>query len=139
MRARNSVQLIGYLCSRAKLLYFSDYTATCTITVRTIEPFVDSAGNRKDVVERHRVVFYGKIAEAVDLCLDEGSYVLIGGRLRTRRWADAQGSTHYTTEVVCKELVMLDRKKGGDTFPDTLVEDTDLSDDLGAPVVKEKA
>jgi single-strand DNA-binding protein len=37
--------------------------------------------------------------------------VYVEGRLQTRRWEDAEGNKHFTTELVAKEMIMLGEKK----------------------------
>ena len=36
--------------------------------------------------------------------------VYVAGRLKTDRWTDDKGETHYRTQVVARQMQMLDRK-----------------------------
>ena len=53
---------------------------------------------------------FGKVAEIAGEYLRKGSQVYIEGRLRTDRWTDDKGETHYTTRVVARGMQILDRK-----------------------------
>ena len=41
------------------------------------------------------------------------SRIYIEGKLQTRKWQDKEGGTRYTTEIVAREMKMLDGKKDG--------------------------
>ena len=53
------------------------------------------------------VVAWGGLAEVCNQHLRKGQQVYVEGRLQTRRWEDAEGNKHYTTELVAKEMIML--------------------------------
>ncbi len=48
--------------------------------------------------EWHRVVVFGKSAEAIQKYTSKGSQLFVEGRLRTNKWQDKNGNTQYTTE-----------------------------------------
>ena len=61
------------------------------------------------------VVAWEKLAEICGQYLAKGSLVFISGRMQTRKGQDKEGGTRYTTEIVAREMKMLDRKgSGGD-------------------------
>ena len=59
------------------------------------------------------VVAWEKLAEIAGQYLTKGSLVFISGRMQTRKWQDKEGGTRYTTEIVAREMKMLDGKKDG--------------------------
>ena len=59
------------------------------------------------------VVAWEKLAEIAGQYLTKGSLVFISGRMQTRKWQDKEGGTRYTTEIVAREMKMLDSKKDG--------------------------
>ena len=59
------------------------------------------------------VVAWEKLAEIVGQYLTKGSLVFISGRMQTRKWQDKEGGTRYTTEIVAREMKMLDGKEDG--------------------------
>jgi single-strand DNA-binding protein len=56
-------------------------------------------------------VAWGGLAEICNQHLQKGMQVYVEGRLQTRRWEDADGNKHFTTELVAKEMIMLGEKK----------------------------
>ena len=56
---------------------------------------------------------FGKLAELIGQYCHKGSAVYLEGKLRTRKWDDKEGATHYTTEVVLDEFINLDKREAG--------------------------
>jgi single-strand DNA-binding protein len=50
--------------------------------------------------EWHNVVIWGNQAEGLSKILRKGSFLIVVGRLQTRKWQDRDGQDRYTTEVV---------------------------------------
>ena len=69
-------------------------------------------GEKKELTEWHRVVFYRKLAEIAAQYLKKGSQVYIEGRIRTRKWTDKEGQERYTTEIEANEMQMLGSRQG---------------------------
>ena len=62
--------------------------------------------------EWHRVVYFNRLAEIAAEYLRKGSKIYVEGALRTRKWQDKEGQDRYTTEIVGREMQMLDSKGG---------------------------
>lgn len=58
------------------------------------------------------VVVWGKQAENCSQFRDKSSLVFIEGRLQTRKW-EADGRTHYKTEIIAETVKFLDKKGTG--------------------------
>ena len=56
-------------------------------------------------------VAFNRLAEICGEYLKKGSKVFISGQLRTRKWQDKEGNDKYKTEVVIRDMQMLDSKK----------------------------
>ena len=65
--------------------------------------------------ERHRVVFFGNLAEIAEKYLDKGSSVYIEGKIQTRKWQDKEGKDRWTTEVLGNQLTMLGSRNSSDS------------------------
>ena len=108
MASLNKVQLIGHLGSNPEMRYMPNGDAVANIRIATTESWKDKAsGEKKEVTEWHRVVFYRKLAEIVGQYLKKGSAVYVEGRIRTRKWQDKEGQERYTTEIEASEMQML--------------------------------
>ena len=103
----NKSMVIGNLGSDPQLRYTQNQTPVATFSVASTERWKDADGKKQEHTEWHRVVAWGKLAEICGEHLATGSKVFIEGKLRTRKWQDQDGVTHYTTEIHAKELEML--------------------------------
>jgi len=69
-----------------------------------------ATGEKKEQVEYHNIVCWGRLAEIAGQYLKKGSKIYVEGRLQTRSWDDQTGVKKYRTEIVGENLIMLDRK-----------------------------
>lgn len=76
-----------------------------------------------DDVQWHRVVVFGGKAKVVAETLRRGSPAVFEGRLRTRRWNDANGVHRQETLVVCEEVHLFFRTGSDEPAPDGLGEE----------------
>ena len=108
MASVNKVILVGNLGADPEVRYMSNGEAVANVRLATTESWKDkNSGEKREVTEWHRVVFYRKLAEIVGQYLKKGSSVYIEGRIRTRKWQDKEGQERYTTEVEATEMQML--------------------------------
>lgn len=106
----NKVIIVGNLGKDPEVRYTPSGDAIANLTVATSESWKDKqTGEAKEIVEWHRVVAYGRLAQIMGEYLRKGSKVYIEGSLRTRQW-EKDGQKHYTTEIRCNEMQMLDAK-----------------------------
>lgn len=119
MASVNKVILVGNLGADPETRYMPNGDAVCNIRVATTESWKDKqSGEKKEITEWHRVVFYRKLAEIAGQYLKKGSQVYLEGRIRTRKWTDKEGQERYTTEIEANEMQMLGRREGmGDAAP----------------------
>lgn len=100
-RGVNRVTILGNLGNDPEVKYTQSGSAIANLTVATSESWNDKAtGEKREAVEWHRVVLFGKLAEVAGEYLRKGSQVYIEGQLRTRKWTDQSGQEKYTTEIV---------------------------------------
>ena len=108
MASVNKVILVGNLGADPETRYMPNGDAVANIRLATTESWKDkSSGEKKEITEWHRVVFYRKLAEIVGQYLKKGSSVYVEGRIRTRKWQDKEGQERYTTEIEANEMQML--------------------------------
>ena len=113
MASVNRVTLIGNLGADPETRYMPNGDAVANIRLATTESWKDKAsGEKKEITEWHRVVFYRKLAEIVGQYLKKGAPVYIEGRIRTRKWTDKEGQERYTTEIEATEMQMLGGRQG---------------------------
>jgi len=111
MASVNRVILIGNLGADPESRYMPNGDAVCNVRMATTESWKDKAsGDKKEITEWHRVVFYRRLAEIAGQYLKKGSPVYIEGRIRTRKWQNKEGVDQYTTEIEATEMQMLGKR-----------------------------
>ena len=123
MASVNKVILVGNLGADPETRFMPNGDAVANIRLATTESWKDKAsGEKKEITEWHRVVFYRKLAEIVGQYLKKGSAVYVEGRIRTRKWQDKEGQERYTTEIVLRqfrgELQLVGGRGGAGGAPD---------------------
>ncbi|GAB1394158.1 single-stranded DNA-binding protein [Rhodocyclaceae bacterium] len=113
MASVNKVILVGNLGADPESRYMPNGDAVVNIRLATTESWKDkNTGEKREMTEWHRVVFYRKLAEIAGQYLKKGSSVYIEGRIRTRKWQGQDGQDRYTTEIEANEMQMLGGRQG---------------------------
>ena len=111
MSSVNKALIIGNLGQDPEIKYTQSGSPVANLSVATSERWKDkNTGEQKEQTEWHRVVVFGRLAEIAEQYLKKGSKIFIEGKIQTRDWEDADGNKKYTTEVVAREMTMLDSK-----------------------------
>jgi single-strand DNA-binding protein len=110
MNGLNKVMLIGNFGSDPEIRYTDTGTPVVNLSLATTDRWKDESGEHQERTEWHRVTFWNGLADLVEQYLHKGSRVYIEGKLQTHEWEDQDGTTRYTTEVICRELKFLDSK-----------------------------
>lgn len=131
MGSLNQVCLIGYVGRDAELRYTPGGAAVASVSLATTETWNDKSGQRQERTEWHRIVLWGKTAEALSEYLTKGKQVYIGGRIQTRQWDDKDGNKRYSTEIRADKIVLLGSGSRGGSR-DAHVRDEDVGH--GEPV-----
>ncbi len=109
MRSVNSVTLLGRVGQ--------DPTVRATGSGNTVASFSLAtsfkAKDKDEVTEWHRLVAWGRLAEIVRDYVVKGAPLYVEGRLQTRKYDDAQGVTHWTTEIVVSDMSLLGQRAAG--------------------------
>lgn len=95
----NKVTLIGNLGADPDVKISVSGVAVCNLRIATNETRKNAAGDRIEHTEWHQVVAFGKTAENAAKYLQSGARIYIEGKLRTSKWQDQAGVTHWTTKV----------------------------------------
>ncbi len=109
-RGVNKVILIGNVGADPELRYTPGGAAVSNFNMATNESWTDNSGEPQERTEWHRIVVWGRLAEICNQYLKKGSKVYIEGRLQTRSWEAQDGQKRYTTEIVARDMQMLDSR-----------------------------
>ena len=112
----NKAILIGRLGADPELKYTPSGAAVVNFNIATDESWTDASGVKQERTEWHRIVAWRKLAEICGEYLKKGSRVYIEGQLQTRSW-EQDGVKRYTTEIVARNMQMLDSKATGGQPP----------------------
>ena len=114
MPSVNKVILVGNLGRNPDIRYSPDGAAICSMSIATTSTWKDRAsGERREETEWHRVTFFGRLAEIAGEYLKMGRSVYIEGRLKTRKYTDANGVEKYATDIIAEQMQMLGGREGG--------------------------
>ena len=108
----NKALIIGNLTRDPELKALPSGGKVCTFSIATNRTWKDQAGVKKEAVDYHNIVVFGRQAETTAQYLKKGSSALVEGRLQTRSWDDKDGSKKYRTEIVA-DRVQFGNKPGG--------------------------
>jgi len=107
---RNSVRLIGRLGDNPKMKKLDSEKSIANFSVATNESYRDHNGNKMSETTWHKLVAWGKQAEVAEKYLKKGTEVAIEGKLTNHSYEDKNGETHYVSEIVVNEILVLDKK-----------------------------
>jgi single-strand DNA-binding protein len=117
-RDLNKVMVIGRLGRDPEMRYTPGGSPVTTFTVAASRQWKDSSGETREETEWFNIVAWNKLAEICKDYLRKASRVYIEGRLQTRQWQDQDGQTHYRTEVIASDMIILDGRAARDSASD---------------------
>ncbi|MEK7084371.1 MAG: single-stranded DNA-binding protein [Patescibacteria group bacterium] len=113
----NRATIIGRLTRDPEVRSTPSGRSVATIGMATNRAVTDQQGNKKEYVEYHNCVLWGKLAEIAGQYLTKGRRAYMEGRLQTRDWVGTDGVKRYKTEIVVDNMIMLDGPRGGHAAP----------------------
>lgn len=75
-----------------------------TFSIATNRSWTDKSGVKKEDVQFHNIVMWGRQADIAQRFLMKGGVVFVEGRLQTRKWDDKTGQKRQTTEVIAEAM-----------------------------------
>ena len=135
MASLNKVLIIGNLGADPDIRATAAGSTVASLSVATTDRWKDKeSGEKKEKTEWHRVIAFGKLAENCREFLHKGSQVHVEGKLQTRSWEDKDGNKRWTTEVIARGVLSLDRKGNGQqSGPDSAGNYPDPEPDYDGP------
>lgn len=110
-KSLNQVELIGNATHDPDPIRITPGgSAVCNIQLATNRTYSADGGERKEEVEFHRCVAWGKLAEILSSYVHKGSRIFVKGRLSTRKFTGKDGLEKTTTEIIMEDMILLDKK-----------------------------
>ncbi|MEK7582258.1 MAG: single-stranded DNA-binding protein [Patescibacteria group bacterium] len=101
----NKVILIGRLTQEPEARSTPSGQSVTTLRMATNRTWNDQAsGQRKEAVEYHTVIAWGRLGEIASQYLRRGGLLMIEGRLQTRNWTGNDNVKRYMTEIIAENL-----------------------------------
>jgi single-strand DNA-binding protein len=128
VKCLNKVMVIGYVGRDPEMRYTPSGKPVTSFSVGATRSWTGTEGERREETEWFNVVAWGNLAEICKQYLGKGRHVYVEGRLQTRSWDDQEGKKRFRTELVAREMIMLDSPReasgedeatdtGGEEFP----------------------
>lgn len=108
----NKVFLLGRLTADPISRTTPSGQQVATFSMATNRTWYDKQSGKKEDVQFHNIVVWGRQADVAQRFLTKGGVVFIEGRLQTRAWDDKSGQKRRTTEIVAESLQLGPRPIG---------------------------
>jgi len=109
----NIVCLSGNLGADPELKFTASSKAVCNMRLATNRRYTDASGNLQERTDWHRIVVFGKQAEACAQHLKKGRLVGVEGELRSRTYEAQDGTKRTVVEVVARSVKFGPKPNGG--------------------------
>ncbi len=106
---RNKVQLIGNLGNDPEIINLESGKTLAKFSIATNESYKNASGEKVTDTQWHNIIAWGKTAQIVEQYVTKGKEIAIEGKLTSRSYETKEGEKRYITEVVCNELLMLNK------------------------------
>lgn len=111
----NKVLIYGNLTRDPEIKTLPSGSAVANFSLATNRTYNDRDGNKKEEVEYHNLVCFGKQAENLGKYMKKGDGLFIEGRLQTRSW-EKDGRKNYRTEIIAERVQFGPRKMRQETI-----------------------
>lgn len=121
-KSLNKVCLIGNLGADPEVRSTSSGGRVATLSLATSRQWKGADGQKQEATQWHRVVCWnGKVgqqlADVAERYCRKGEKVYVEGEIEYRSWEDKEGQKRYTTEIRCRELILLGGDRRDDDTP----------------------
>ena len=107
---RNSVMLIGRPGAEPEVKMFNNSKMT-RFRLAVTESKKNANGEWVNDTQWFPIVAWGPAADRVERNVKKGKRIAIDGSLRNNEWTDDKGQRHTITEVLVKDLFLIDFEK----------------------------
>ena len=105
----NRATLIGHLGRVPEMRYTPNGRPVTSFSVITTYAWSSSDGRRHNDTDWFNVVAWGDLAEECKRSLSKGQLICVEGRMKTRRWRDANDIPCFSADVVARNVIALEQ------------------------------
>ena len=118
-KSLNKVILIGNLGADPEVKSTANGGRVATLSLATSQQWKGADGQKQDKTQWHRVICWNnkvgqQLADIAEKYCKKGEKVYVEGEIEYRSWEDKDGQKRYTTEIRCRELILLGGRGEGD-------------------------
>lgn len=106
----NTVKLIGNVGNEVNLFSF-DNSKKAAFSLATDEVYTNKNNEEVKNTTWHKVVAWGKVAEACADLVSRGKLVSIQGKLNYRNYVNKENKTVYVTEIIAYKVSEVEAKQ----------------------------
>lgn len=111
----NKVILVGNVGADPEIQYVQENLPVARFTLATSESYKNKDGEKITNTEWHNIVIWRGLAKVVEQYVKKGSRLYLEGKITTRKY-EKDGQTKYFTEIVARDMQMLDSKGGESSY-----------------------
>lgn len=104
----NEVNLLGRVVRDTEIKMTPTGQKVGTNSIATGEKYTNQAGQKVEDTQFTDLVLWGKVAEIAEQYLTKWKRVFIKWKIKTRNWDGEDWKKRYKTEVIVKDLILLD-------------------------------
>jgi single-strand DNA-binding protein len=130
----NKAMIIGNATRDAELRTTPNGKSVASFAVATNRRYTDASGEKREEVQFHEVVAWGKLGEIAQMIVKKGSKVYVEGRIQTRNWEGQDGAKRERTEIIADNIIGLSGKgEGGSDWEPSQEKPSSASNQDSAP------
>lgn len=108
-KSLNSVQLIGRVGNEPELRFTPTGKKVVHFNLATNRSWKTAEGEKKEEATWHRCEAWQGLAETIHVYVSKGRRLHVTGFIRNGEYTDAEGVKRYTSTIVVREMILLDR------------------------------
>src|SRR3989338_10555939 len=116
MRSVNKVILLGNVTRDPQVRSTQSGQMVCTFGIATNREWITSDGRQQGSAEYTEVVAWAKLADICKKYIRKGKLLYVEGYLKTRSWDTPEGVRKFKTEVVIKDMIMLEKRNHDEDY-----------------------
>jgi single-strand DNA-binding protein len=125
MISLNKATIIGNLTRDPESKALPSGITVVNFSIATNRNWKDKEGNKKEEVQFHNCVSFGKQADTIAQYVKKGQQLMVEGRIQTRSW-EVEGGKRYATEIMVEQFQF--GAKAGDGKTESKPEEDTIKD-----------
>ena len=128
MISLNKATIIGNLTRDPESKALPSGITVVNFSIATNRNWKDKEGNKKEEVQFHNCVSFGKQADTIAQYVKKGQQLMVEGRIQTRSW-EVEGGKRYATEIMVEQFQFGAKAGDGKTeskHEEDTIKDTDI-------------